>query len=201
MWRPERDSPPSSFFISQTILPIPARSPKNTRENPDHEMAIDGRPYSADLVSATHSDPPHNIYIPIPTITAQMMPGIGTDVVVITRFKGKTLDHDRHFLERIFTPAELAACFSRGDPAPHLAARFAGKEAVTKALCSIGFDPIAMNKIEITNAPSGVPSVTLICRNASMVTVLVSLSHDGDIAVACAVAMEGDGWKKDLNRE
>ncbi|WP_209630341.1 holo-ACP synthase [Methanofollis sp. W23] len=143
----------------------------------------------------------HNIYIPLPTTPGQMIPGIGTDVVVITRFKGKTLDHDRHFLERVFTPAELAACFSRGDPAPHLAARFAGKEAVTKALSSIGFDRLAMNKIEITNTPSGVPSVTLISPNASMVTVLVSLSHDGDIAVACAVAMEGDGWKKDHIKE
>lgn len=143
----------------------------------------------------------HNIYIPISTTTGLMIPGIGIDVVVISRFNGKTLEHDRHFLERVFTPAELAACFSRGDPSRHLAARFAGKEAITKALFSIGFDHIAMNKIEITTTPSGVPSVTLICPNASMVTVLVSLSHDGDIAVACAVAMEGDGWKKDHTKE
>ncbi|WP_265582358.1 holo-ACP synthase [Methanofollis aquaemaris] len=130
-----------------------------------------------------------------------MIPGIGTDVVSIPRFKEKSLEHDRHFLERVFTAKEIAYCFSREHPAPHLAARFAGKEAVTKALSSIGYDGIAMNEIEITNGPSGVPSVTLICRDAGMVTVLVSLSHDGDIAVACALATEGDGWKRGLNRE
>ncbi|QYZ78959.1 holo-[acyl-carrier-protein] synthase [Methanofollis formosanus] len=128
-----------------------------------------------------------------------MTPGIGTDVVLISRFEGKTPERDRRFLERVFTEKEIAYCFSKEHPAPHLAARFAGKEAVTKALSSMGIDGIAMNEIEITNGPSGVPSVTLICRDASMVTVLVSLSHDGDIALACALATEGDGWRRDHN--
>ena len=61
----------------------------------------------------------------------------GIDIEDISRFEGKTLETDLKFLSRIFTQNELNYCFSFGNPAPHLAARYCAKEATVKALSNI----------------------------------------------------------------
>ena len=64
---------------------------------------------------------------------------VGVDLIEIERVR-RALDKRPRFAERVFTEAERAYCFSRANPAQHFAARFAGKEAVGKALgCGVEF--------------------------------------------------------------
>ena len=63
------------------------------------------------------------------------MIGIGVDIEKTDRFKKKL--KDKRFLNKIFTQEELNYCFSNKYPEKHLAARFAGKEAMIKAYCSL----------------------------------------------------------------
>ncbi len=60
--------------------------------------------------------------------------GIGVDLVRIPRMRDVIARWDERFLRRVFTEGEIAYCRARRDPVPHFAARFAAKEAATKAL-------------------------------------------------------------------
>lgn len=112
---------------------------------------------------------------------------VGVDIESIARFRALDRRADRAFFRRVFTPAEIAYCFSRRDPAPHLAARFCAKEAVVKALCSMGRDVVAYRTIEVLRDGRGVPSVRL--RNMSRPPQLsVSVSHCRAYAIAVVVA-------------
>ena len=63
-----------------------------------------------------------------------MIKGVGVDLAQITRLRRAVERWDERFLRRVFTEAEIAYCRRRRDPIPHLAARFAAKEATLKAL-------------------------------------------------------------------
>ena len=68
-----------------------------------------------------------------------MIIGIGCDIVEIARIEDVIKRQGQAFLERIFTAEERDYCFSRQNPYPSLAVRFAAKEAASKALgCGIG---------------------------------------------------------------
>jgi len=73
---------------------------------------------------------------------------IGTDLEEVDRFK-LDLKKDKNFLEKIFSKNELKYCFSRGNPAQHLAVRFAAKEATVKALYGLNFKRVDFKKIQI----------------------------------------------------
>lgn len=119
---------------------------------------------------------------------------IGCDIEEIDRF---LLDREKDaaFLERIFTRDELEYCFSYQNPAPHLAARFCAKEAVVKALCSVGNKPVEYRRIEVINLPSGVPVVSIHPEDSSGevgYTIQVSLSHCRTTAMAVAVILRNE---------
>ena len=63
-----------------------------------------------------------------------MIYGIGIDIVDIDRFKGVIERRGERFLKRVFTEGELDYCLAHRFPERHLAARFAGKASVLKAL-------------------------------------------------------------------
>ena len=113
-----------------------------------------------------------------------MILGVGIDVVDIARF-GETLERTPAMRERLFTPAE------RERPLASLAARFAAKEALAKALGA----PTGMHWLdaEVVNAPSGDPrfeirgSVLARAEVLGVKSVHVSLSHDAGIASAVVV--------------
>ncbi|WP_214414883.1 holo-ACP synthase [Sphaerisporangium fuscum] len=114
-----------------------------------------------------------------------MIIGIGVDVVDIARLQA-TLQRTPKLRERVFTDAE------RGLPAASLAARFAAKEAVAKAL---GAPPgLAHREAEITAGPHGRPVLAVSGRAAEVAAELgvrrwhVSLSHDGGLAIAYVIA-------------
>lgn len=114
----------------------------------------------------------------------------GCDIVRISRFSD--LLSDAHFLDRCFTKAEQDYCFAKAAPAQHFAARFAGKEAMLKALSGldIRYD---IGTLEIVVADSGRPSMVFhgpAASHAQLPSNLrtdLSLSHDGEYAMATAV--------------
>ena len=116
---------------------------------------------------------------------------VGTDLVEIARIR-RALERYPSFRERCFTEAERAYCDSRPNPAQHYAARFAGKEAIGKA---IGFGvarAFAWREVEIAGRPK--PSVRLSGRMHAWAArvgagaIDLSMSHSRELATAVAVA-------------
>ncbi len=123
-----------------------------------------------------------------------MITGVGTDILKIDRLRNDqaSLTTGSPFLTKTFTTDELHAAAERADPTRYLATRFAGKEAVFKAL-GTGDGLIRLNEIEILNDDNGQPNVTLsgrarLAADAMSVTnIQISLSHDTDYAIAFAI--------------
>ena len=115
--------------------------------------------------------------------------GVGIDMEEVTRFGKLDRLKNRRFFERIFTEKEMDYCFSKKDPSPYLAARFCGKEAVVKALGSIGIHKIGYLKIEITNTTKGVPQVILHTKEKNF-HIQISISHARGYAIACAIVFK-----------
>jgi len=84
---------------------------------------------------------------------------IGIDLVETARIKAAE-KRTPGFLKKVFTEAELAYCLKHKDPYPRLAARFAAKEAVVKALGS-GFRGIDFQDIEVISNALGKPKIQL----------------------------------------
>ena len=114
----------------------------------------------------------------------------GVDIIEIPRVAQVLERYGQRFLNRIFTPGEIAYCRGR---APNLAARFAAKEATMKAL-GTGVRGVGWKDIEVTRHASGAPSIQLHGRAKSRAERLgvqeisVSLSHSREYAVAFVVA-------------
>jgi holo-[acyl-carrier protein] synthase len=116
--------------------------------------------------------------------------GIGNDIIEIERIR-KSIDvHGLRLLSKLFTTQEQDYCLKYKDPVPHLAARFAAKEAIVKAL-GTGFGKHASwLDIEVLNDPSGKPSVHFsnhMKDSLKGTTVLISLSHCQLYATAFAI--------------
>ena len=103
--------------------------------------------------------------------------GIGTDLEEVRRFENHRDRALTAFLEKNFTREELQYCLSKDAPAPHLAARFAGKEAVIKALSSLNITHIFYPVIEIINNERGVPCVRINTDCSEKLRITLSLSH------------------------
>ena len=119
--------------------------------------------------------------------------GIGVDLTRIERFQ-RFLDRQRHALiERLFTAQERDYALSKRHPAPHLAARFAAKEAFLKALGTGLRLGISWQEIAVVNDQLGCPSLQLSGRAAELLEqrggrrTHLSYSHDGLYAVATVV--------------
>ena len=115
--------------------------------------------------------------------------GIGVDIERISRFPDVRGENER-FLTSFMTPMEIEYCFSKASPRPHIAARFAGKEATIKALGGIAIRDISFRDIEISNDEYGTPSVTIKNGGKLNIRVEISMSHSRDFAIAFAVAVE-----------
>ncbi|MBI2523095.1 holo-ACP synthase [Candidatus Woesearchaeota archaeon] len=113
--------------------------------------------------------------------------GVGTDIEDIGRFRRLDKNNDNIFLNKIFTEKELDYSFSKAKPYQHLAARYAGKEAIIKALSSIGKNGIDYKEIEILNDDNGIPKVNL--NYDGSLKVCISLSHSNDRALAFALIL------------
>lgn len=122
--------------------------------------------------------------------------GIGIDVVENGRIAEAIQRHGERFLERVYQPGETEYCRSMRNPHPHFAARFAAKEAVSKAFGTGFAGQVSWRDIEIRRKASGEPFVVLhagaaaLAKRLGIHTVLVSLSHSQDFAVANALLMK-----------
>jgi len=122
-----------------------------------------------------------------------MIVGLGTDLAEIPRIERSIERFGDRFLERIFTPAEIAYCRRKKSSAESFAARFAAKEAGAKALgTGISFG-VGWHDFEVRRAPSGKPSLHLTGRAAELAARLrvtginLSLTHTGTLALAVVV--------------
>jgi len=109
--------------------------------------------------------------------------GIGVDIFEIDRMQ-IILEGNQKKMEKIFTSNELSYCLSKLKPSQHLAARFAGKEAVIKAINSILEHKLNLNQIEILNDNKGVPFVKIHDERFLNFMISISLSHTEKIATA-----------------
>lgn len=127
-----------------------------------------------------------------------MICGTGVDIVEIDRIAGVWERHGPRFLRRVFTPGERAYALRRGHPIPHLAGRFAAKEAVMKALGTGWARGVAWRQIEVRRAPGQAPTIRLTGAAARRAKALggsrwhLSISHARSHAVACVI-LEGAG--------
>ncbi len=121
------------------------------------------------------------------------MRGVGTDIVEVERLE-RSLARGASFAETVFTDGERRFCESQARPAQHFAARFAAKEAFLKAVGRGVLDGVALRDIEVVREAGGRPSLRLGPSAAAALAAaggtgapLVSLSHDGGMALAFVV--------------
>ncbi|HEY6953533.1 MAG TPA: holo-ACP synthase [Bacteroidota bacterium] len=119
-----------------------------------------------------------------------MIQGIGVDVVDVHRMKTILSEQGGAFITRVFTQTETSYCQSKQNPEQHFAARFAAKEAVSKAMQTGWSGIFRWKDVEVVNEPSGAPKILLyndVARSLEKSAVHLSLSHTETTVVALAV--------------
>jgi holo-[acyl-carrier protein] synthase len=119
--------------------------------------------------------------------------GIGVDLVECARIERSIERFGEKFLHRVFTDGEIAYSMSMKFPARHLAARFAAKEAVSKAFGTGIGKAMGWRNIDVQKKPSGEPFLIFsgpaqeLARQRSVTAAFVTLSHTEHHAIACIV--------------
>ncbi len=122
-----------------------------------------------------------------------MIKGIGVDIIEIGRITKSVEELGDVFLQKIFTAREIAYCNSKPNAHQHFAARFAAKEALSKAVATGWSGEFKWKDVEVSNESSGKPLLTLhgsMKEILSHCSVLVSLSHSDHHVVAIVVLEE-----------
>ena len=122
-----------------------------------------------------------------------MIIGTGIDIVEIERFRKILAGTGERFLMRVFTPEEQRFCMARQDPATHLAARFAAKESVFKALGTGWGKGVTWLDVEVNRPEQGAPVILLhgaareIAASKGVKMIHLSLTHAKNCAAATAI--------------
>ena len=130
---------------------------------------------------------------------SERMPSrVGIDLIAVESVEESIRAHDERYLNRVYTPRELADCRTGGGvDAERLAARFAAKEATMKVLRP-GAVAVPWNTIGVRREPGCAPEIELsgsaatLARDVGIDDFLLSLTHDGGFAAAIVVAEVGD---------
>lgn len=118
----------------------------------------------------------------------------GIDLIDVARVARSIQEHGERFLSRVFTPAERAYADASRRRLEHLAARFAAKEAVLKALGTGWGQGVAWTDVEVAHGPGGRPVVVLHAaaadhaRQQGIASWALSLSHTSTHAIASVIA-------------
>ncbi|MEO5723029.1 MAG: holo-ACP synthase [Ilumatobacteraceae bacterium] len=121
------------------------------------------------------------------------MKGIGVDAVDIARFR-LALARTPSMRTRLFTAEELRYVAPKADPVPSLAARFAAREAVMKAM-GLGLGAFGFHEVWVDRVPSGEPLLVISGRAAELAADreigqwLLSITHTATVAIAYVVAL------------
>lgn len=122
-----------------------------------------------------------------------MILGTGIDIIEVSRIDASYQKFGERFLQRILKPAEIAYCLSHKRPAPFLAARFAAKEAISKAFGTGIGKHLGWQDMEVGRKESGEPFVILhegglkLLAERGARIVHLSLSHTENYAAAVAI--------------
>jgi holo-[acyl-carrier protein] synthase len=119
--------------------------------------------------------------------------GVGIDIIEVARIRNSYERFGERFLNRILLPKEIEYCLSHKVPAPFLAARFAAKEAISKAFGTGIGAQLGWQDMEVGRKQSGEPFVILHGGGKTLLeerkgrVVLISLSHTQEHAAAVAI--------------
>lgn len=125
--------------------------------------------------------------------------GLGTDIVEVERISKMIERHGDSFVNRIFTPGEIAYCRQRKFSAEPFAGRWAAKEAVMKALGTGFIQGTHFQEIEVVTEESGRPRVVLhgstadLAKQLGIGEILVTMSHCREYATATAIGISDGG--------
>ncbi len=109
-----------------------------------------------------------------------MIYGIGIDIVDVTRFHAAFKRRGEGFLKRLFTDAELGYCRTKRNPERHLAARFAAKVSLFKAIGRFA----GFKEVEVMREESGAPFFRLSFEPEGAMRYSLSISHTDKYGVA-----------------
>ena len=119
--------------------------------------------------------------------------GVGVDLTEISRIRSAHLKHGQNFLDKVFTAAEQTYCLSKADPYPSLAARFAAKEAISKAFGTGICEKFLLTSVSVLGGNEGEPIIELDDKAQKLLAergakkILLSLTHTDQLAQAFAV--------------
>jgi holo-[acyl-carrier protein] synthase len=122
-----------------------------------------------------------------------MVKGIGVDIIEIARVRQSIETLGDRFLDKVFTSREREYCSSKQNSFQHFAARFAAKEAVSKAMSTGWAGEFRWKDVEVMNDPSGQPRITLSGPLKELLVrarILVTLSHSESHVVAMVLIEE-----------
>ena len=125
-----------------------------------------------------------------------MILGTGIDIIEVARIRAAHEKFGERFLKRVLRPEEIAYCFSHKNPAPFLAARFAAKEAISKAFGTGIGSRLGWQDMEVAHKASGEPFVILhdggrkLFEQRGGTGFHLTLSHTESYAAAAAI-LEG----------
>ncbi len=123
-----------------------------------------------------------------------MVIGLGTDLIEIARIEKSVARYGEAFLDRVYTPGEIAYCQRKKNAAESFAARFAAKEAGAKALGTGISRGVSWRELEVRRAPGQRPELHLSGRALEIGNRLgirrlsLSLSHSRLLSIAFVVA-------------
>ncbi len=122
-----------------------------------------------------------------------MILGTGIDIIEVARIQASHERFGERFLHRVLVADEIAYCLSHKVPGPFLAARFAAKEAISKAFGTGIGAQLGWQDMEVRRKESGEPFVVLhgkgkeLFQSRGAKQLLISLSHTANYAAATAV--------------
>lgn len=123
--------------------------------------------------------------------------GTGTDLIECERIRKVFERQQERFLNRVYTEEERAYCLKMRNPIPHLAARFAAKEAVSKCFTTGIGEHLGWRSVEVVKGPREEPYIRLDERGRALLDhvgasdVLVSIAHTENYGIAFAVLVAG----------
>jgi len=119
--------------------------------------------------------------------------GIGLDLAEVGRIRAAAERHGRRFIERIYTPAEIAYSERKANRYERYAARFAAKEAGMKAIGTGWRRGVRWHDFEVINLPSGRPTLRFhgvaaqVAEELGVRNTVLSLTHTADQGIAIVI--------------